>query len=358
MEAHPMEAGGHKFENIKRDSRIELLRCVCMFLIVLHHAAIHGLWGNDVSQRVIFFCFSCLTIWHVDCFIGISGWFGIKFKCSKFFRIWGTCAFYTLLSAIWVWTFDREAFTLRHLVVHGGWFAGVYMMLMLMAPLLNGAVEAVCKAGMAWRTWMLFAIGIILGWLPLNGLSGVYSGGDFLIVMTFVYVTARMLRLTNFQLKKKHVVFSVGAFLLLTFVFIGGGLMSAAFHSGQTNLQMVLCGYCYYNSPAVWSMAMMLVLLFAQRVKSLPGWLGRIVVFCSPSLFGVFLFHETTAFGPELYRIPERVLCDSTEMPPALIVFTCAMAVFVVSICVDLARRSFVMMLHKSLGALWADRKI
>ena len=103
-----------------RNPAIELLRCILMFCIVLHHCAYHGYWRGDESQRVLIFGFTGLLAWHVDGFVAISGLYGIKFSWRKFLRLWGMCAFATGLSVL---------FSLKTgigwrpslLVVNGGW---------------------------------------------------------------------------------------------------------------------------------------------------------------------------------------------------------------------------------------------
>ena len=90
-----------------RNPAIELYWVLLMFLIVLHHAAYHGHWnhtkGLDADCPILYILFTVLTIWHVDGFISITGWFGTRFSCVRFARLWGVIAFYSIPSVLWGW---------------------------------------------------------------------------------------------------------------------------------------------------------------------------------------------------------------------------------------------------------------
>ena len=66
-----------------RDGNIELLRCLLMFIVVLHHSAVFGPLIGARQAEVVF----AMTVPAVDCFVAISGWFGIKFTWNKWLRL-------------------------------------------------------------------------------------------------------------------------------------------------------------------------------------------------------------------------------------------------------------------------------
>ena len=69
-----------------RSSNIELLRCICMFLIIYLHILIHGVNGEfarfnnqDVLPTTLLESFSSIfCMVAVNVFVTISGYFGIK----------------------------------------------------------------------------------------------------------------------------------------------------------------------------------------------------------------------------------------------------------------------------------------
>ena len=121
---------------MKRNANSEVLRCLLMFLIVLYHCAHFGIYNE--SRAWWLFPLTTLLLWHVDCFVSISGWFGIRPTLGKFFRLWCVVLFYSLISFAWE-TFQSGSFVLGGFSMRGGWFVGVYLALMLTAPILNAA---------------------------------------------------------------------------------------------------------------------------------------------------------------------------------------------------------------------------
>lgn len=60
---------------MKRNANLDVLRCLAMFLIVLGHVYQHSIFYQTSS--VLYFVFIGLTLWHVDAFLALSGWFGV-----------------------------------------------------------------------------------------------------------------------------------------------------------------------------------------------------------------------------------------------------------------------------------------
>ena len=142
-------------ERAIRQSNFELLRIVAMLLIVAHHFLIATgrldyrsgtLRGGELVNS---FC-----VVGVNCFILISGYFGIKFKWSKvawlFYAIAFVAAVDFCLGMTGAAVFDSDyaintiiPFTKRH-----NWFVPTYLALMCLSPLLNKALNAAGK-----RNW-------------------------------------------------------------------------------------------------------------------------------------------------------------------------------------------------------------
>lgn len=75
-----------------RQSNIELLRIVCMVLIVAHHAVCHGgalqlSWSGTKALALLVLPTGKIGF---DCFLAISMWFLCmsSFKASRFVRTW------------------------------------------------------------------------------------------------------------------------------------------------------------------------------------------------------------------------------------------------------------------------------
>lgn len=134
----------------ERNQKIELLRIILMTLIVFGHIIGHGIGGGryDVDGKpTMEAMLQPLYLYHVDAFIFISGYFGIKLKWNKFFNLllkWLLCSVVAVAIVMCV----SENYSLLYLIKNifpistcDHWFMAQYMYLMLMAPLLNTGME-------------------------------------------------------------------------------------------------------------------------------------------------------------------------------------------------------------------------
>lgn len=129
----------------ERDSRFELLRIVCMMLIVLHHFALHGEWTGDIP-RVFIDWISMGGKVGVDCFIFISAYFLIRsrFKIRSLLRVVLETLFYSLvILAVMVFVDPsqvttqsiEQAFTPVSSYLY--WFVSSYVVMVLLSPFMN-----------------------------------------------------------------------------------------------------------------------------------------------------------------------------------------------------------------------------
>lgn len=126
-----------------RNPNVEFFRCLLMGLIVLGHCYCRGPWYGSAAVWTLFF--TTFIHWHVDAFVAISGWFGIKTTLKRFARLWGLMMFYNMIGcALTHWLYPSK-FSWNQLFALGGWFGGCYLALMLMAPLLNAGIEALVQ---------------------------------------------------------------------------------------------------------------------------------------------------------------------------------------------------------------------
>lgn len=69
--------------NKERNAGPELYRILLMSMIVLGHMA----WGQSEGWTLWALC--VLPIWHVDGFVSLSGWYGVRFSWMKIFKLLG-----------------------------------------------------------------------------------------------------------------------------------------------------------------------------------------------------------------------------------------------------------------------------
>ena len=136
-----------------RDTTVEALRLLLMVLIVLHHSIVHGmgLMGmlNGDTRPSLFseietplaMTANAFCICAVNCFVFISGFYGIRTTVKRFVTFMVTFVVYNLLFNTSFYLFHhetQEAINSLLIFSHPGyWFINAYMYLMLFAPCIN-----------------------------------------------------------------------------------------------------------------------------------------------------------------------------------------------------------------------------
>lgn len=141
----------------KRNSALELLRIVCMFLIVMHHFAVHGNYdlGSHITSNNLWVQFLSLGgKLGINCFIMISGYFLINssFKLKKLIKLVCEIWFYSvifylifLFSGSFNFSFSMFINDLTPILNSRYGFATVYLVLYLLSPYLNKFLKSLTK---------------------------------------------------------------------------------------------------------------------------------------------------------------------------------------------------------------------
>lgn len=265
---------------MQRNLSTELYRCLMMLGICLLHGATIGshldigyrpYWGN------VFL--SCVTA-----FVFISGYYGIRFRLSRFLQLWGIGLFYALFLSIgsrWlslpafpVYADGRSFIVLVRDLTFSQWFLNCYAALMLLSPVLNVAVEKSDRSQLKLIGSAIGGLVFIWGYLS-EKLHGAFispphidgMGNYTVIMMLGVYVEAQIFRRLslNTLIRPRYWVGLLAISIPFTAVGLGG-----------------------YASPfaLLFSMASFSLV---SRITVPPHW-GKVISFIVPSLFPIILF--------------------------------------------------------------------
>ena len=133
---------------MKRNASIELFRLLLMFGICLLHSAI-----NPGYSRAWFINITCFC---VTAFAFISGYYGASFRPSKIVRLVGTGVICALICG-------RGNISRAWGIYGGYWFLHAYVLMMCLAPLVDGAISR--KGAIAVAMPLLVAV-FVWGDLP------------------------------------------------------------------------------------------------------------------------------------------------------------------------------------------------
>lgn len=139
----------------KRESNIELLRIICMLLIIAHHCVLHGGGVNMDFCSNKWFAIFLIPGGKIcfNTFLAISMWFLVdqEFKAQRFAKIWFQSLFYSILFSFVAYLMGVE-FTIKDVIsiflpitgnVHG--FAAAYLLLYALLPFLGLVRKHVTK---------------------------------------------------------------------------------------------------------------------------------------------------------------------------------------------------------------------
>ena len=136
-----------------RDSNIELLRIIAMFLVLLVHTDFYSLGipsTKHITQQpldsTLRFLVEALSIVCVNVFVLISGWFGIRPKAKGICNFLFQCLFFSLgiyAVTLLVGTskFSADGLLGCITLTRQNWFITAYLLLYILSPILNAFVE-------------------------------------------------------------------------------------------------------------------------------------------------------------------------------------------------------------------------
>ena len=320
----------------KRNSNIELLRIISMFMILALHANFNAL-GSPTSNEAVTnpaltfarVCFEQLCIICVNLFVLISGWFSIKTKvksaASFLFQSYFIITFMYLMGLILgKASFNPDSIMQCFMLQGNAWFVMAYFGLYLLAPFLNGYCEKASKNNLKLILIAFFTFQTIYGCFTTNV---IYINKGF-STFSFIglYLLARYLRLYPSKLKRRpinlYIIFTLG---LIIWYWV-------PLYFGYKNIaNMALAYTCPFNILS----AVGLVVYFAQMKPRVIPWINYI----SSSVFAVYLCHICNNWTWNTFKsIFEKAFNEIGlyYIPYCMLIF---LLIFIFSICIDFIRK-------------------
>lgn len=283
--------------NTSRLQNIELLRGILMLMIVGLHVLGHNILRPDngyeissINSIIAVVWFSC-SVMAVNCFIIISGYFGIRPTYRKFFKLILPIIFYSVIIYLLISLFNHN-FTVKGLIRScfpissgGYWFVAAYVGLFVVAPLLNWIID---KTDIKYLTG-----GLIIGYLlfviypsftPFSLTNG--DRGHGIVSFALLYMTGGFLH--KIKPSKGLLIY------FLSIIILSLGNM-------WEYLYNPLIGYKThfnnYDNLFVYTAALGLFIFFLSiKVKLSFIW------YLSPSFFYVYVIHENNSMRQVLYK--------------------------------------------------------
>lgn len=134
-----------------RSSNLEMLRIVCLLIIIAGHMIMWHHFNSEYTERIVRCGVRPFFSVAANCFVLISGWFGIGLKFKKILSLHTTLVFWTFLicGICIVAGFHKFQYQDIHmlipLITRQYWFITAYVALCLISPFLNITVKAMMR---------------------------------------------------------------------------------------------------------------------------------------------------------------------------------------------------------------------
>ena len=286
-----------------RQSNIELLRIISMLMILMVHftgatfplppkATLTHFCDINSIAKILMESFSIIG---VNCFVLISGYFGIKpsVKGVVNFILW--CAFYSVVIYA-IYTIAKPTqYNILDLIESFGifshtdlWFIPAYFALYIIAPIINkGIADLKAKPFILLLCGLTF-INVYLGWGWSHKINPtVYN----VMQLIYIYIIGRFLKvhISRYRnIKHWYIVGYFASFLLIT--------LSTLFCKSTMAFA--------YNSPFVISASIFFFLIFTSFRFYSPN-----INFIASSAFAVYLIHKM----PPIWNDLKNLLIDNTK---------------------------------------------
>ena len=258
-----------------RNSNFELLRIVSMMFIVVHHFLIASeavdyshlsLRGGEMVNGFV--------VVGVNCFILISGYFGIRLKLEKIFYLF-FCIAAVLVADFCLNNFCGSAFCFSYAArqiipfsSRANWFVPAYIALMCFAPLLNRGLERMDKSELSNTVLILTVVNI---YAYATGIASISPNGYSLVQFVYLYIVGAWL--VTVDVRRSWIPFV--AYIVCA---LSTGVVALVYKSGFTAFA--------YNSPLVLASSVAFFLCF-KKLSIQKRWINAF----AKSTFIVFLFH-------------------------------------------------------------------
>lgn len=325
-----------------RQSGIELLRIICMFLVLLVHALYYSLGrpmaseymentvGMILRTELEAMCLVCVNV-----FVMISGWFGITFKLrglSKFIYQWLFIAFFVVvLLSVCGKFYKLGEYKLLLGSYRGYWFVYAYILLYVFSPVLNAFVTNANRREFEMILGAYWAFMFLFGWIqPLDyiqyGLSPILFFG--------LYLSARYLHIYRPKWTLKSWKHDLIMYLSVTTVSAVLMEMIACFSSSIRLVEKSYGMFMSYVNPLTIVASLYLLLTFTK-----VNFYNKVVNKVAASAFAVYLVQCNFAiFDPIFKEIIVKIYRNYSGLMYPLFTTFFLVGIFVVSVLVDQLR--------------------
>ena len=321
----------------KRQSNIELLRIIAMFMILglhVNYLAVTAPNAQDIATSPLIsfmrIFMENICIVGVNVFVLISGWFGINFKTKGLSSFLFQCIFISLLIFIaFAVTGEVEVNQTNIMSVfliykNAYWFVWAYLFLYILAPVLNSFIDNTNKTTVKKVIILFFVIQTITFIFTKTDFS---KDGYSPLSFIGLYLLARYFRLYgNNHGKYKYLAIYLICALCSTLIYF----IPACLGNDRNS---ILTKSIAYTNPFNIAGALCLLLYFNNiNLKS------RFINWVASSCFAVYLFHMHFCIGDHYLRFAKNIYENFSGVTYLAVIIGFMIIVFAIAVLIDKAR--------------------
>lgn len=330
----------------KRQANFELLRILCMYMIVVGHCLFHGRvtakLGYGTVNYFLSYVIQSFSVVHVNCFVMLAGYFSIdrEWKAGRLLRLWRQVAFYSVTICLFWGLYagisgQDVLMALLPISTRNYWFASVYMGLMLLMPFVGMLAVRLTKRQYQYLLVLLTLFFSVNHMLFRVHTYGACDGRD-LSWFLFLAFLAGYLKLHT-RKERKYFWYGLAGYAAASLGVLASVYLSVELH--QEDIEYFL----NYNSPLALAATASLFLC----VKNMP-WRERrlddVIRKVAGAAFGVYLLHDHYLIR---YLVWDTFRASKVARTHWAVIYTAAIGVIIYGACTCLE------LIRQKVFALW-----
>lgn len=331
-----METAMHK----KRQVNFELLRILCMYMIVIGHCLFHGRVTAKLGYGTVNYFLSYLvqsfSVVHVNCFVMIGGYFAIDraFKTERAVKLWKQVAFYSigifLLAAIFGqagWTDVVKA--VLPISSRTYWFASVYMAMTLLMPFIGMVATRISRRQYQYLLVLLALFLSVNHMIFQTDTYGTFNGRD-LPGFLFLALLAGYVKL-HMKADRKYVLRGFLGYVVCSLLVLASVYASVELHLEDTGY------FLNYNSPLA-LLATFSLFVAVRNLSRKETKFDGLILKVAGAAFGVYLIHDNYLIR---YLVWDTFRASKVARTHWAVIYAAlvALIVYVICTCLELLRQ-------------------
>lgn len=296
----------------ERNSAIELIRIISMYLIILGHFEWQTRWSFDSSNIILKSSVESLWIGGklgVDLFVLISGYFLIKsrFKIKSFLNIWLISYVYSIVIFLFAIFSGMRQFNLKLLLKaifpstsgYVNWFVTAYLIMYLLSPFVNMLLKQLNK-----RQFQILLFILILNFSVLRTIfhnPSVGTSGNDAVWLLIVYTCGAYIRIYKKDIMNKFQSKYIYLTLIVSLVFSVGSVFAINYGEMLFNIKNKSMLYGLFLDGFSPSQLLSAVCLFLIFLKIKP-FNNKAINKIASTTFAIYLIHANTIIVDPLWN--------------------------------------------------------